>query len=100
MADEATIEDKVTNTLAEIALNEEKSGSYFLTDEAIEKLSWEGVEELSLALNRNAVEKFLTVEITGMSTGIMISWRPAVSKRVREQATRRLQRSEKDAGNS
>jgi hypothetical protein len=76
MADPVTQEDEVTNTLAKIALNEEKSGSYFLTDEHLALLSWEGLEELSLALNRNAVEKQLAVKIEATSTGIMISWRP------------------------
>lgn len=81
MADPVTQEDMITNTLAEIALKEENTGSFFLTDEQIELLSWEGMEELSMRLNHNAVEKQLAVEITATSTGIMITWRPEKNAR-------------------
>jgi hypothetical protein len=76
MAEEITQEDAITNTLAEIAMKEANTGSYFLTDDHMTRLSWEGVQELALRLNSNAVDKQLSVKIEPTSTGIMISWRP------------------------
>lgn len=71
-----TEEDKVTNTLAEIALNEAEVGSYFLTDEQLIWLTFEGISDLAEKLNHRAVEKQLNVDITATSTGLLISWRP------------------------
>jgi hypothetical protein len=76
-----TEEDKVTTTLAKIALNEQSNGSYFLKDEEMLWLTFQGIEELALALNHKAVEKQLEVDIDPTSTGIMISWRPSKNAR-------------------
>lgn len=71
-----TDEDKVTNTLAEIALNEAEVGSYFLTDEQMTWLTFDGIAELSEQLNHKMVDKNLDFDITPTSTGLLISWRP------------------------
>lgn len=73
---EKTEEDKLTNTLAEIALNEGTSGSYFIADGQITWLTAEGIMELAERLNNKAVERQLDVSIQPTSSGIMISWRP------------------------
>lgn len=76
-----TVEDKVTTTLAKIALNEQTNGSYFLKDEELLWLTYGGLEELALSLNHKAVEKQLEVDIDSTSTGVMISWRPSKNAR-------------------